>query len=369
MTPRAASAAPGADARGEEWDAPVALPLGGGAWRGPAPRDDAEARACAAAGWRAEEPLPGGAWRWRAGAPAGPAPADAPAPVRRLERARAACDRPFPPRPRWLAILNLTPDSFSDGGALLRPDGAADVPAVLARARALLARGAEALDLGAESTRPGAAETPEEAQLARLLPAVRALAPLGIPLSVDTRSARVAAACLDAGAAWINDVSGLEHDPAMAPLAARRGCPTVLTHMRGSPADMRGRASYADLLGEVADELAAKVRRALDAGMNREQIVLDPGIGFAKDAAQSGALVARVGALRALGLPLLAGPSRKSFLAGVAASPRARDAASAGAAALCAAQGVEWLRLHDGAAWDAVAAAAACARAARGEEA
>lgn len=348
------------------------IPLDDGLWRGPAPADAACARRAAALGWHAESALPDGSWSWRPGSGAaevGAAGDPAADLVARLEAARRAAAAPFPDRPRWLGILNLTPDSFSDGGALLTAEGRPDEARVLARARRLLEQGAEALDLGAESTRPGAREVEAPTQLARLLPALRALRGIGVPLAVDTRSARVAAACLDEGASWINDVSGLEHDPEMAPLAARRGCRTILMHMRGEPAGMAGEARYAHLLGAVADELVARVRRGLDAGMNSGQIVLDPGIGFAKDAAQSAALVARVGALRALGFPLLVGPSRKSFLAKLAAAPASRDAASAGAAALCAAQGVAWLRLHDGAAWDAVRAAAACARAARGEAA
>lgn len=356
---------------------PQPLPLGDGCWRGPSPHDARLRDGLRARGWRDERALPDGSWAWRL-APATDAP-DAPVDpehpagrwATRFAQARAAHAAPFPAQPRWLAILNLTPDSFSDGGRWLTSSGAVDASALRQQAERLIEQGADALDLGAESTRPGAAPVPEEEQLRRLLPAIAALRPLGAPLAVDTRSARVAAACLDAGAEWINDVSGLAHDPAMAPLAAARGCRLVLMHLRGSPETMRDHAHYRFLLGEVADELAARVRRGLDAGMNREQIVLDPGIGFAKDAAHSRALVGGFGALRALGFPLLAGPSRKSFLADLApaAPPAGRDALSAGAAALCAAQGAAWLRLHDGGGWDAVRAAAACARAARGESA
>jgi dihydropteroate synthase len=375
---RARDTGPGSRPRGTAPATPVVLPLGDGAWRGPPPRDAAQLAALAALGWQAEAALPDGSWSWRALGPPRPSTSGSHhahdedgALAEQFERARAADAAAFPAEPQWLGVLNLTPDSFSDGGALLAADGAPEPDAVLRRAAALLAQGAAALDLGAESTRPGAAEVPADEQLRRLLPAIGALRPLGATLCVDTRSARVAAACLDAGVAWINDVSGLAHDPGMAPLAAARGCRTLLMHLRGTPADMRERTGYRHLLGEVADELAACVRRGLDAGMNREQIVLDPGIGFAKDAAQSRALVARLGALRALGFPLLAGPSRKSFLAGLAAgaAPADRDRLTIGAAALCAAQGAAWLRLHDGSGWEAVRAAAACARAARGEDA
>jgi len=356
-----------------------ALPLGGGLWRGPGLRGADPAAGADVGGWRSHAHLPDGSWSWREPTGAGRPPAGAAGEALRvfhsLEAARAADRAPFPPEPRLLGILNLTADSFSDGGALLEAGGAPSLPALRAAALRLREQGASALDLGAESTRPGAQAVAPELQLRALLPAVAALRELGLPLSVDTRSARVAAACLDAGAAMINDVSGLRDDPEMAPLAAARGCPVFLMHLRGSPADMRERASYRHLLGEIADELMERVQEGLRAGMNREQIVLDPGIGFAKDAAQSRELVARCGALRALGFPLLLGPSRKSFLAGFEAEyaptlppPAARDAASLGAAALCAAQGAAWLRMHDGAGFAAVRAAAACARAARGEE-
>ncbi|MDA1260112.1 MAG: dihydropteroate synthase, partial [Planctomycetota bacterium] len=275
--------------------APQPLPLGDGCWRGPAPGDASERGALEAHGWRAERALPDGSWAWRrnAAARAECAPFDSAAGIAaELERARVAEAEPYPDQPRWLAVLNLTPDSFSDGGALLTAGGALDEAALLLRATALRAQGAAALDLGAESTRPGAVEIPAAEQLRRLLPAIAALRALGLPLSIDTRSARVAEACLDAGADWINDVSGLEHDPAMAPLAAERGCRVIVMHTRGDPAQMGARAHYRHLLGEIADELTERVRRGLDAGMNREQIVLDPGIGFAKTAAQSRALVA-----------------------------------------------------------------------------
>lgn len=358
-----------------------ALPLEDGAWRAAAPDAEAVRAATRARGWEPIRPLPGGAWAWRpthapraAGADRPAASADLPSARGRaiadaLDAARAACARPLPAEPRLLGILNLTPDSFSDGGALLDAAGKVRPAAVVAAAARLRDQGAAALDLGAESTRPGAQEVPVDRQLAALLPALEAVLPLGLPCAVDTRSARVAAACLEAGAAMINDVSGLAHDADMAGLCAARDCPTILMHMRGQPATMRAHAHYQDLLGEVADELAARVQAALHAGMNRAQIVLDPGLGFAKDAAQSRALLARCGALRALGFPLLVGPSRKSFLADLApaAQPAERDAVSIGAAAVAAAQGATWIRLHDGAGWPAVRAAAACARAARGE--
>lgn len=262
-----------------------------------------------------------------------------------------------PARPvEWMAVLNLTPDSFSDGGRL-DPNGA-----LQARAEAAQAQGASWLDLGAESTRPGAQDIPADAQLARLLPAIEQLRPLGVPLSIDTRSAAVAEACLAAGARMINDVSG-GADPEMASTCARHDADLVLMHMRGTPADMQQHVGYRHLLGEVADELGAAARRALAAGVRAERLMLDPGIGFAKTPAQSRQMLARLGALRALGFDLLVGPSRKSFQAELIPERSAaeRDCGTAGAASLCIQQGATTLRLHSGDYWDAARVAAGLA--------
>ncbi len=325
----------------------------------------------------AGDPLPDGSWTYRLAA--GPRPVDPEAAAgdpedprarahwiaARLDTARRAWARPLP-APVWMAILNLTPDSFSDGGRLLSGGGQVDGERVRAEAAAHAAEGAAWLDLGAESTRPGAPPVPAEVQLGRLLPALEAVQDLGPALSVDTRSATVAAACLAAGASMVNDVSALS-DPEMAAVAAAAGARLVLMHMRGTPADMQRRCRYAFLLGQVADELAARVPRALAAGVPATRILLDPGFGFAKDAGQTLELLGRLDALRALGFPILAGPSRKSFLAAVlpGLAPAARDAATAGAAALCAARGAAILRLHRGQpAWDALRAAHAAGAAA-----
>ncbi|TAH39232.1 MAG: dihydropteroate synthase [Planctomycetota bacterium] len=351
-----------------------AVPLGGGWWRGPAARTSTCERRLRELGVLLGPELQDGACGYRLlpefeGPGARDAAGDPDQPetrahwiAARLAAALAAAGTP-PPPPQFMAVLNLTPDSFSDGGELLAPG------AVEAAAAARVAEGARWLDLGAESTRPGATAVAVEVQLQRLLPALRAVRGCGALVSVDTRSAAVAAACLDSGAAMINDVSGLE-DPDMGPLLARHGCPVVLLHMRGTPADMAQRAGYRHLLGAVADELAARVHRALAAGIRPAQIYLDPGIGFAKTAQHSLELIGRLGALRALGFPLLVGPSRKSFLGAVLGGrpPRERDGGSAGAAAVCAAQGAAILRLHrGGAVWDAVLVAAAAAAAARAE--
>ena len=258
----------------------------------------------------------------------------------RIAVAREAC-RSQPAPPRFFGILNLTPDSFSDGGQF---GGGTMGP--LYHAQVLRAEGMDILDLGAESTRPGAARISDEEQLQRLLPVLEALAPLQIPLSIDTRSAKVAERCLEAGASYINDVSGLG-DPAMAPLLAAADTPAVLMHMRGTPATMQQETHYRHLLGEIVDEMMAMVHRALQAGMRPDRLILDPGIGFAKDAVQSRMLIRHFGAFRALGLSLLSGPSRKSFLAELlpGVPPAQRDGGTIGAAALCASQGAEYLRL------------------------
>lgn len=273
----------------------------------------------------------------------------------RIQAGLRAYHQPFP-APNWMVILNLTPDSFSDGGRL---DSDA---ALLAQAKQAQAHGAAWLDLGAESTRPGATAIPNEQQLARLLPAIELLRPLGIPISIDTRSAAVADACLNAGASMINDVSGLS-DPNMAACCAEHEAALTLMHMRGTPADMQQHCSYRFLLGEVADELAASAAKALAAGVAADRILLDPGIGFAKTPEQSRQLVAQCGALRALGFGLLLGPSRKSFQAELIPERSAaeRDCGTAGAAASCILQGVTTLRLHSGEYWDAARVAAGIA--------
>lgn len=275
----------------------------------------------------------------------------------RLSCARTAMAR-FPQAPKFMAILNLTPDSFSDGGTF---GGGTMGP--LYHAQCLLAEKADILDLGAESTRPGAHRVSAEEQLQRIMPVMESLLQFQTPLSIDTRSADVAARCLHAGASMINDVSGLS-DPDMAPLLAENGCDTVLMHMRGTPATMQKHTDYKHLLGEVFDELMAMVQKALDAGMAPKQIILDPGIGFAKDAFQSQELIAKFGCFRALGFPLLAGPSRKSFMTELLPDvpPHQRDGGTAGAAALCAAQGAAYVRMHRGGkSVDAMKVAAACA--------
>jgi dihydropteroate synthase len=248
-----------------------------------------------------------------------------------------------------MGVLNLTPDSFSDGGRFLDPQPA------LAHARAMLAAGAELLDLGAESTRPagraygaGAPPVSAEEELRRLLPVLdRLRVETDAVLSVDTRKGAVARAALAAGADLVNDVSALG-DPELAAAVAAAGCPVVLMHSRGETADMHRHARYADVVAEVRDELAAALARAEAAGIDRRQTVLDPGIGFAKTGAHNLALLRRLDDLRVLGRPLLVGASRKSFIGELTGAPPGdRLAGSLAAVAWAARGGAALLRVHD----------------------
>ena len=248
-----------------------------------------------------------------------------------------------PDRPAVMGIINVTPDSFSDGGRHGGPAGA------LAAARAMVAAGADVIDVGGESTRPGAAAVPPEEEMARVLPVIRALAAEGVAVSVDTRNAVTMAAALDAGARIINDVSALDYDPAALPLVAARGCPVVLMHMRGVPADMQRFTGYADAPWDVTRELAARLEAAERAGIPRAAIALDPGIGFAKRTVHNVALLARLPVLLNLGCRLLVGVSRKGFierLAG-AAEPRQRLGGSLAAGLAAVLGGAAVLRVHD----------------------
>ncbi|WP_460848543.1 dihydropteroate synthase, partial [Nocardioides ultimimeridianus] len=247
-----------------------------------------------------------------------------------------------------LGILNVTPDSFSDGGRY------ADPGAAVAGGRRLVERGADLVDVGGESTRPGAARVDEAEELRRVVPVVAALSSAGIAVSIDTMRARVAAAAVEAGAVLVNDVSGGLADPAMLPFVAEAGVPCVLMHWRAHSVAMQDLAVYADVVEDVRTELARRVDAAVAAGVRTDRIVLDPGLGFAKDADHNWELLASLPRLQSLGLPLLIGASRKRFLAdcvvpGYAdpADPLAREDASAAVAALDAAQGVWGVRVHD----------------------
>ncbi len=249
-----------------------------------------------------------------------------------------ACDRPL-----LMGIVNVTPDSFSDGGRFAGSHEA------IARARALAAAGAAILDIGGESTRPGAEPVPVEEELARVLPVVEALAAEGYLISIDTRKSVVAKAALAAGAAIVNDVSAGRYDPEMAAVVAEAQAPVILMHARGDPRTMQDDPRYDDVAVEVFRELAACIRRFVEAGVSAHNIVIDPGIGFGKRLADNLALIRDIGALHALGKPVLLGASRKSFIRALGGAERASERLGGSlAAALVAAQaGAAVLRVHD----------------------
>jgi len=266
------------------------------------------------------------------------------------------------PGPFIMGIVNATPDSFSDGGRYHARDAA------VAHAERLVAEGADLVDLGGESTRPGATDVPASEEIERVVPVIAALRSRGvrIPLSIDTRKPEVARAALDAGADLVNDVAGLA-DPALARLVAERGVPVVIMHMRGTPADMAAHAEYGDVVAEVTAELAAALARAEAAGVRRDRVILDPGIGFAKNAAHNLALLGALPRLRALGLPLLVGPSRKRFIAAASGAPvEDRLPGTLAAVTACVLAGVELVRVHDVAATRQAALVAAAIRDASG---
>ena len=242
-----------------------------------------------------------------------------------------------------MGIVNVTPDSFADGGAYRDPDHAA------AAALQLEADGADIIDVGGESTRPGAAEVAADEEARRVVPVLRRLVPrLRVPVSIDTCKAEVARQALDEGAALVNDVSGLSYDPELAAVGAAAGAPLVLMHMRGRSGDMYRHAAYDDVVREVVAELAAAVGRATAAGMARDQLLLDPGLGFAKRPAQTFAVLARLGALAELDRPILVGPSRKSFLQEAlgACPPGEREWGTAAAVASAVLLGAHIVRVH-----------------------
>jgi dihydropteroate synthase len=267
-------------------------------------------------------------------------------------------------RTHVMGVINVTPDSFSDGGQFDRPERA------LAQARRLVAQGVEILDLGAQSTRPGAEDVGAEVEQQRLLPALKlireaiAAGELLCPadgaqqepqpplISVDTFRAPVAEAALAAGADWINDVSGGRRDPAILPLVAQAGCPYVLMHSRGDSQSMDGLTEYgaAGVVDGVLRELQHTSERAIAAGLQREQLIWDPGLGFAKTTEQNLELLRGLPRLRAEGIPLLVGPSRKRFIGAVLNEPRAKARlwGTAAVVAQCVSAGVDVVRVHDG---------------------
>lgn len=245
--------------------------------------------------------------------------------------------------PRVMGILNLTPDSFSDGGQL------PTVEAALSRGRTLVEEGAEILDVGGESTRPGAGPVPPDQEMLRVVPVIEALSSfLPVPISVDTRNAQVAREALRAGASIVNDVSGLAHDEEMAAVVAEEGGSLVLSHMRGTPATMKELAVYEDVRREVREELGRSLEVARSAGIPESRIVVDPGIGFAKTGSQSLRLLGGIWELGSLGRPILLGPSRKSFIGELTGAPPVERAPGTLAACVLGyVQGVRIFRVHD----------------------
>jgi dihydropteroate synthase len=247
-----------------------------------------------------------------------------------------------------MGVLNLTPDSFSDGGALVGADGRVDARAAVAAGVAMAEAGAALIDVGAVSTRPGAADVPADVEWERLAPVLGPLrAAVGVPLSLDTTRASVLRRALEIGVDVLNDVSALE-DPELAGVAAQAGLPVVLMHRRGTPATMQRDPRYADAPAEVRAELLAAVARAQAAGIPRERVLLDPGIGFGKALEHNLALIRALPELVAIGHRTVLGCSRKAFLGALTGAPvGAREPATTATTVLAALAGVAFVRVHD----------------------
>jgi dihydropteroate synthase len=255
---------------------------------------------------------------------------------------------PLPPGPVVMGVLNVTPDSFSDGGRFATMDDA------VAHAIRLRDDGAHLVDVGGESTRPGAERVDAATEIARVVPVLRELTAAGVPTSIDTTRAEVARAALAAGASVINDVSGGLADPEMAAVVAEAGVPWVIMHWRGHSRRMQELATYDDVVAEVRDELCQRVDAALRAGVSADRIILDPGLGFAKLPAHNWRLSAHLPELVALGFPVLVGASRKSYLGALLAGPDGtprpvgeREAATVATSLLAVQAGAWGVRVHD----------------------
>ncbi|MFC6015465.1 dihydropteroate synthase [Plantactinospora solaniradicis] len=251
-------------------------------------------------------------------------------------------------RPVVIGVLNVTPDSFSDGGRY------ADLDAAVRHGVQMHRDGAQLIDVGGESTRPGADRVDAETEAARILPVIRELAARGVPMSVDTYRASVAAAALEAGATVVNDVSGGLADHDMAKVVAEAGCPWILMHWRGHAKRMQELARYTDVVADVKAELAQRIADALAAGVAADRIVIDPGLGFAKRAGDNWQLTARFPELLSLGYPVLFAASRKSYLGALLAAPDGtprptgeRTAATVATSVLAVAAGAFGVRVHD----------------------
>jgi len=253
------------------------------------------------------------------------------------------CELDMRARPLVMGILNVTPDSFSDGGQFLSASDA------VVQGRRMCAEGADLIDVGGESTRPGSEPVSVEEEKRRVIPVIRELAArISIPISIDTQKAEVAAAGLDAGARIINDVSALRTDPEMAPLAAERRVPVVLMHMQGTPKTMQQHPTYEEVVGDVCEWLRQRVRFAVQSGIGRDRLVVDPGFGFGKTLQHNLELLRRLHELHALGLPVLVGTSRKSMLGRILdVAEGARLYGTLATVACAALSGVHIVRVHD----------------------
>ena len=260
-----------------------------------------------------------------------------------------------------MGILNVTPDSFADGGLHARPDQA------VAHGREMIAQGADIIDIGGESTRPGAAPVPEDEELRRVLPVIEQLAASGVPISIDTYKSRVVREAVARGATVVNDVSNLQFDPGLAGAVAESGAALILMHNRGRSSDMYREAAYDDVVADIGRELEAGVRCATRAGVSRDALILDPVLGFAKRAEHTYAAIAALNRLAVLQRPILSGPSRKSFLQQALGErrPPERDLGTAAAVTASILCGAHIVRVHNVAAMVDVARVADGIRAAR----
>ncbi len=246
-------------------------------------------------------------------------------------------------RPRVMGIVNVTPDSFSDGGLYLDPQTA------IAHGLAMVADGADILDIGGESTRPGAKPVAVEDEIARVIPVMKGLAGCGVPLSIDTRHARVMAAALDEGATMVNDITALAGDPDSMTLMAGRNATICLMHMQGTPETMQHDPSYNDVIADVMGFLAGRIAQCVDSGIARDRLMIDPGIGFGKSPIHNLSLLRHLAQFRDLGVPVLVGLSRKRFIDAVCPGTESGDRlpGSLAGALWCAAQGADVIRVHD----------------------
>ncbi len=249
----------------------------------------------------------------------------------------------FSGRTLVMGILNVTPDSFSDGGTFFTAE-----PAVV-QAMKMVEEGADIIDIGGESTRPGSESVEPVEQIRRIVPVIKKIAAeINIPISIDTTCCRVAQAALEAGARMINDISALRFDPGMAGLAARSKVPVILMHMQGTPATMQESPCYADVVGEIKTFLGQRIEYAVGAGIEAEKLILDPGIGFGKRLEDNLSILARIEEFFELNRPVLVGHSRKGFIGKLTGeNPEHRDPASLAVSSLLAGRGVHLLRVHE----------------------